>query len=473
MPNPNYKWLVLAVVSVGTAMSALDNGIVNVAYPEITRHFDVPVTTVSWVSLCYLLVSSASLATFGRVADIFGRKWIYLGGLVVFSLASLLCAFAPNIWFLLAARGLEGVGVAMALSNSIALVSEVFPGERRGMAIGVLETVVAVALSIGPTVGGFLVSSVGWRAIFLVNLPIGLVNILIGVFLLHNPAKATKPVPRRNLDLPGTLSFGLAIACLLISIMQGAEQGWFSPLPFGATLLFFITLTFFIRREKTIAAPAIDLNLFFGNRAFSVANFVKILAYCVFTSVNFMLPFYFDQLLKFEPATIGLALLPYTVAMTLGSFSSSFFADKFEPRRVAALGLGLMVGGSLVLVFSQPGAGWAVIIPGQLLTGYGMGLFITPNDKTIMNAAPQDRLGIAASVLALTRSLGMITGVALSSTLYSLTAGSKPGGPNFRPEQALNGFHLVFFSLAGLAFFGAGLLMVLLRNKTDLSLDKN
>jgi EmrB/QacA subfamily drug resistance transporter len=449
--SDNYKWYVLAVVSVGTAMSALDGGIVNVAYPSLTRYFNVPITTISWVTLLYLVTSTAALTTFGRVADIFGRKWIYLGGLVVFMLGSAICGFSTTIWQLFAGRAIEGVGVAMALSNSIALLSEVFPAEKRGMAIGVLETAVAVALTVGPTIGGFLVSAFGWQFIFFVNLPLGVLNVIAGVWILRSERVAR---PATNLDLPGTLSFGFGVAFLLVALTQGPEQGWLSLVTLGGLAASFVTFVFFVVRERRIANPAVDLNLFLNNRAFSAGNLVKILAYSAFIGVNFVTPFYLDRQFGLQAWTIGLAMIPFTAAMTVGSFSSSLFADRFPARQMARLGLLIMAVGTAILGFSQPAWSYYALVPGLLLSGVGMGLFITPNDKTIMNAAPRDRLGVAASTLAMTRSLGMISGVALTGTLYSLVAGARLGGANFNAEYSLQGFHLAYFSLTVLCGLG-------------------
>ncbi len=449
----SYKWLVLLVVSVGTAMSALDTGVVNVAYPEMTRFFGVPITTITWVSLAYLIVSSATITTFGRLADLWGRKWIYVAGLAVFCLGSLLCGLAPTAWFLIAARIVEALGAAMALANSIALLSEVFPAHQRGMAIGTLETAVAVALTLGPTLGGYLISAFGWSAVFFINLPLGLINITLAIFLLQDVGERKTST---NLDLTGTISFGGSIALLLLVLTQGQEQGWLSLFTLGFLAVSVILLVFFIKWESRIKDPAIDLQLFFANRAFASANAAKILGYNAFFGINFMIPFYLDQLLRFDAKTIGVAMIPYTAALGTGSFSSSFLADRFSPRWLTTLGLGLVAIGAFVLAWVTPEMGYVVLIPALALSGVGMGLFITPNDKTIMNAAPRDRMGVAGSTLALTRSLGMISGIALAGTLYSFVAGSRLGG-SFDPQLSLQSFHIVFFVVCAVALAGATL----------------
>jgi EmrB/QacA subfamily drug resistance transporter len=454
------KWLILLVVSLGTAMSALDGGIVNVAYPQMTKYFNVPISTISWVALTYSLTSTAFLTTFGRLGDIFGRKWLYIGGLGLFSLGSLMCAFSPNIWVLFLARGIEGVGVAMALANSIALISEVFPREQRGMAIGVLETAVAVALTLGPTLGGFIISSYGWQGIFFVNLPIGAVNIVLASVVLRN-APQTNKVP--NLDLPGTFSFGIAIAILLLTLTQAPDQGWTSLFTLVGFGLFGLVLALFVIRERTTSHPAVDLNLFFANRQFASASSIKILAYNAFATINFMMPFYFTWLLGFNSQMLGLAVIPFSIAFAVGSLTTSMLADRFPARLLASLGLFFLTVSTLTIGLVSPSVGYWLIAGAMIIGGLGMGLFITPNDKTIMNAAPPDRLGVAASTLALTRSLGFISGVALSGTLYSLVAGSKPGEQAVNTTLATSAFQLVFVVTAVLCLTGAILIISFIR----------
>ncbi len=447
----NYKWLVLTIVSLGTAMSALDTGVVNVAYPEMTRFFNVPLTTITWVSLAYLIVSSATITTFGRMADLFGRKWIYVGGLAVFCIGSLVCAFAPTIWLLLVGRVIEALGAAMALSNSIALISEVFPAQQRGMAIGVLETAVGVALTLGPTLGALLIGLFGWSAVFFLNLPLGMVNIGLGLRFLRNSGHRQATT---NLDLTGTFSFGGSVALLLLGLTQGQSQGWLSGFTLGVFGLSLVLLTFFIYWERRVANPAIDLKLFFANRAFALANFTKILGYMAFFGINFLLPYYLEIMLNFDTKVVGAAIIPFTAGMLLGSLSSSFLSDRYPSRWLTALGLGMVAASGLLLGLVGPAAGYWPLLPGMALGGIGMGLFITPNDKTIMNAAPSDRMGVAGSTLALTRSLGIISGITLAGTLFAALTDGKPGA-DLNKTSAPMAFSVVYVIIAAIALVGA------------------
>lgn len=413
--RPNYQWLVLGTVCLGTFMGAMDSSIVNVTLPLLSDIFQVSIPTIGWIAIAYQLTSTSTLGLFGRMTDVFGRRFIYISGFAIFVLGSALCGIANTALVLILFRVVQGIGSAMLVANSMALVTGVFPSQKRGMAIAFLETSVSAAFTIAPTLGGFLQTWLGWRSVFYVNVPIGLVGLVLAYAIIADPPRESK---RRPLDLPGAFCLSAGLCALLVALTRGFDQG---PTAGTFQLLAIPGIAFiglFILVEKRTSDPTIDLGLFSG-RVFAGANAAKVFAYCAMSSVTFLMPFYLEQALHFSPTVTGLGMTALPIALAAGSMIGGPLSDRFGSHVLAPIGMIVAASGALVLANITPGAGYLAAMVAMLLIGLGMGLFIVPNDSAIMGAAPRDKLGVASGILATTRNLGLSTGIAFAGTLLA------------------------------------------------------
>jgi len=413
--RPDYQWLVLGVVCLGTFMGAMDSSIVNVTLPLLSTVFQVTIPTIGWVIIAYQLASTSTLGTFGRITDIFGRRFIYLGGFVVFVVGSAMCGMANSALVLILFRVIQGIGSGMLVANSMALVTTVFPSGQRGTAIGFLETSVSAAFTIAPTIGGFLQGWLGWRAVFYVNVPIGLIGVILAWLIVVDPPR--EPAGR-SLDLPGAISLSIGLTSLLLALTRGLADD-----PGASIYLWFLVpavvcLVAFVIIESRTPDPTIDLRLF-QHRVFAGANAAKVFSYTAMSSVTFLMPFYLETALGYSPVLTGLAMTALPIALATGSMVGGPLSDRFGSHVLAPIGLSIAAVGSLVLTQVTPAMGYPLVMVAMLAIGLGMGLFIVPNDSAIMGAAPRDKLGVASGILATTRNLGLSSGIAFAGTLLA------------------------------------------------------
>jgi EmrB/QacA subfamily drug resistance transporter len=455
----DYRWLVLGTVCLGTFMGAMDSSIVNVTLPLLARVFRVDIPTIGWVAIAYQLAATSTLGTFGRVTDLFGRRFIYISGFAVFIIGSALCGLASSALGLILFRILQGIGSAMLVANSMALVTAVFPRERRGMAIGFLETSVSAAFTIAPTLGGFLQSWLGWQSIFYVNVPIGLAGFCLAYLIISDPPRTAS---HRSLDIPGALFFSVGLASILLTLTRG-----FTGEPGAASFRYLmipglVGVLLFLLVEARAADPTIDLRLF-SHRVFAGANAAKVFSYAAMSSVTFLMPFYLEQALGFSPTRTGLGMTALPIALAVGSLIGGPLSDRVGSHVLAPIGLIIAAAGAGILTRVVPGAGYPPAMVALLLVGLGMGLFIVPNDSAIMGAAPRDKLGVASGILATTRNLGLASGVAFAGTLLSarVTAYTSAGADGI--TAFTSAFHDVYTVTIILCFAAMGL--SLLRGK--------
>lgn len=396
-------------------MGAMDSSIVNVTLPLLSSVFRVDVPTIGWIAIAYQLASTSTLGTFGRMTDIFGRRSIYLTGFGVFVLGSALCGLANSALSLILFRAFQGIGSAMLVANSMALVTSVFPSQQRGTAIAFLETSVSAAFTIGPTLGGLLQSWLGWRSVFYVTVPIGLTGFLLAFAIIADPPREAV---RRPLDLPGAICLSAALTGLLLTLTRGVGEEPSASVYRWLALPALIFLVLFVVVESRTADPIIELGLFRG-RVFAGANAAKVFAYCAMSSVTFLMPFYLEQALGFSPTQTGLGMTALPIALAAGSMIGGPLSDRFGSHVLAPIGMLVASSGAVVLTRITPSFGYWPAMVAMLLVGLGMGLFIVPNDSAIMGAAPRDKLGVASGILATTRNLGLSTGIAFAGTLLA------------------------------------------------------
>jgi EmrB/QacA subfamily drug resistance transporter len=465
-PTPQTgKWTVLAIVGVGVFMATLDSSIVNISLPAIASYFGVPLNgAVEWVIIAYLVVTAATLLTIGRLADMMGRKPIWISGLVIFTVGSAICGAAPTLGFLVAARAFQGLGGSLLMAISPAMLTSAFPASERGRALGLNAVIVALGVSTGPTLGGLLTTHFTWRSVFYVNVPIGIIGFIATLILLHEP----RPIGRLRLDPLGAALLALGLAALTAGLSFGVEWGWTSPIEIAALVISALSLVGLVAVELRVGTPVVDIRLL-RNRVFASANISLILSFLALFAVSFMLPFYLEELRGFSAEEAGLLLTPLPLTIAVIAPFSGTLADRIGTRWLASIGLSTACVG-LVLI-SQLNAHSTVydMIWRLLVIGVGQGLFQSPNNSALMGAAPAGRQGSAAGFLATGRVVGQSISVALAGAIFASLGGSgagrilagTSGGSTLDPQVVaaleqtfVDAFHTTFVVLACVAAIG-------------------
>ncbi len=417
------KWAVLGIVGVGVFMATLDSSIVNISLPTIAHYFGVALSgAVEWVIIAYLVVVAAALLTIGRLADLIGRKRIWASGLIVFTLGSAICGAAPSLAVLVAARAFQGLGGALLMAISPAMLTSAFPPGERGKALGWNAVVVALGVSAGPTIGGILTENLTWRAIFYVNVPLG----LIGLFLTLRVLTEQTGQGGTHFDPIGAILLAIGLASLTLGLSFGQEWGWTSPTLLAAMAGAVVALTAFVLYERRAHDPIVDLRLL-RNRVFASANVSLILCFLALFAVSFLLPFYLEELKGFSTEQAGLLLTPLPLTIAVIAPISGSLADRFGTRWLTSGGLLLACVG-LVLVSQLDAHSSVFEITWRLvLTGVGQGLFQSPNNSALMGAAPRGQQGSAAGFLATGRVIGQSISVALAGAIFVSLGGATAG----------------------------------------------
>lgn len=409
------KWWVLIAVGVGTFMSALDASVVNAMLPIIGRSMGASVATIEWVVTAYLLVVSALLLGMGRLGDMRGQRKIYLTGFAIFVASSALCGAAPSAHTLIAFRALQGVGAAMLFASSPAILTTSFPASERGRALGLQAMMTYIGLTTGPALGGWLTHVLGWRSIFYINVPVGLTAMWLSARVVRD---APRRVHEERFDFIGGALFALGLTALLLALNQGHVWGWGARPTVALLALSALLLAAFIATELRVRSPMLDLRLF-GSRAFSAATASAVLNYICAYSIVFVLPFYLIRGRGLGPASAGLILTAQTVVMAVVSPLSGALSDRIGSRSLTTIGMALIGGGLLLLARLGPASPMHSVIIALAVVGLGAGLFGSPNNSALMGAAPRDRQGIAAAMMATARNVGMVLGVGLAGAVFT------------------------------------------------------
>jgi EmrB/QacA subfamily drug resistance transporter len=435
------KWAIFGLVSVGTFMTTLDASIVNIALPSIAHAFATPVSgPIEWVVIGYLVVIAATLLSFSRLADIVGRERVWIGGLALFTVGSALSGLAPNLGLLVAARGVQGLGAALIFAPALALIVDAFPRSQRGQALGMNALMVSLGVTAGPTLGGLITESLGWRWIFFVNVPLGLIGLLVArrVFTLARGARA------RRFDLGGAVAFGLGLASLSLGLSFGSEWGWTSPAIILTLAVALVVLGAAIVIERRRRDPLVDLGELFSRRlGLPLASFLfSILA---LFAVSFLLPFYLEELRGLTPLAAGLLLTPYSLGLAVAAPISGRLADRGHARWLGSIGLGLAAAslGLLAQLGVSTSRGDIVLL--LAVSGIGQGLFLSPNTTAVMSAVPAEQSGTASSLIATTRVVGQALSVAIAGAIFIGLGGAAAGAtlaagvPTGPTQAALDG----------------------------------
>jgi EmrB/QacA subfamily drug resistance transporter len=409
------KWWVLVAVGVGTLMSALDSSVVNVVLPVMRRELGTDVATIQWVVTGYLLVVSSLLLTFGRLGDLKGNRAMYLTGFAVFVLSSVFCGLSGGESELIAFRVVQALGAAMLFANAPAILTKTFPPTERGRVLGLQGTMTYLGLVIGPPLGGWLTGLFTWRAIFFINVPIGVTALLLGFAFI--PADEVGASEER-FDPAGAATFALGLALLLLTLNRGHDWGWTSPAVLALALAAAVLLAAFMTTERRVRWPMLDLSLFEA-RTFSASAAAATLNYVAVFTIIFLVPFYLIQGRGLAPGRAGLLLTVQAAVMAIVAPFSGALSDRIGPRWLATSGMVLLAAGLAGLGVAGRDTPLGLVAAALAVTGLGTGLFVSPNNSALMGAAPRHRQGIAAGVLALARNVGMVLGVGLAGAVFS------------------------------------------------------
>ena len=409
------KWLVFIAIGTGSFMVALDGSVVNAILPVLRDTFSSSVATIEWVVTIYLLVLSGLLLSFGRLGDLRGHRSLYILGFVVFVASSALCGLAWSAGILIFFRGLQAIGGALLASNSPAIVTGNFPAEQRGRAFGLVSMMTYLGLTVGPSLGGWLTHAFGWRTVFYINVPVGLLALTLSLVFIpkDSPSESEK-----RFDLPGAAVFLAALTLLLLGLNKGADLGWTSSSVLGLMAGALIFMAVFILIERRSPHPMLDLNLF-RVPLFSTSTLGAILNYICLFSITFLMPFYLIQGRGLNPAQAGLLLTVQPVMMAIAAPVSGAFSDRIGSRLPGMIGMGVLAVGLLLLSRLDAESGLWLAVLGLVVAGTGTGMFISPNTSALMGAAPRDRQGIASGVLATARNFGMVLGIGLAAAIFT------------------------------------------------------
>ncbi len=426
-------WLVVATVSIGAFMGQLDASIVTVALPTLQRSLHTSSGAVEWVGIAYLLVLVGAVTAIGRFADMAGRKLLYTYGFGVFIVGSALCGFAPNLGILVAARVLQAVGAAMLQANSVALITHAMPPSRLGRGIGVQGAAQAVGLAVGPSVGGFLIGLGGWRWIFFVNVPAGLIGITLGWFLLP---RSRELAPAQRFDWLGAGLFMSAVVLVMAVLSFASSLGTVGIA--GLLAVAALLVAGFMVRERRTAAPMVDLALF-RQLTFTAGIASGLLSYLATFGVIYVIPYYLEHALGYGAARAGVELTVLPVALGLVAPFAGRAADRLGARPVTMTGMAVAAVGFAALAVVHDGDAERVVE--LAVIGLGLGIFTPANNAAIMGSAPRTHAGVAGGMLNMTRGLGTSLGLAATSFVYFLLADHSAG-------LALASFFLAAVSVA-------------------------
>ncbi|HEX2986323.1 MAG TPA: MFS transporter [Caproiciproducens sp.] len=458
------RWIILLITVISTFMSTLDSSIVNVALPVMAVSLHVDTGLIAWVVSSYLIVISVCILLFGRLGDLKGQGKIFRIGLLIFTVGSFLCGVTHSLPLLIAARSVQAVGAAASMANSQGIITRTFPPEERGRALGINGAFVALGTLVGPALGGLIISFASWEYLFWVNVPIGIIAYIANFKFSNEDEKIDE-----KLDIWGFLLFTLAIAPLFIALEYGQTTGYGNPLILTCFAVAAAALAAFLAVERRVVPPLLDLQIF-ENKWFSISIFCSFTSFVAISCSNIILPFYLQNALSMSAGTSGLFMTIYPLVLALTAPISGYLSDKIGSEVLTLIGLGLTSGGLFLMSgLNEHPSYWVMGIFIGVMS-LGNGLFQSPNNSLVMSMVPQEKLGIGGSVNALVRNIGLVMGIALSTTiLYSAMSakigvhvtGYVPG----RNDAFIFGMRLVYIAAAAVCLVGVIITAVRLRGR--------
>jgi EmrB/QacA subfamily drug resistance transporter len=449
------KWWTLAAVAFGLFMIMLDNTVVNVALPSIQEDLGVGLSELEWIVTGYALSFAALMLTGGKVADMVGRRRVFVLGIVVFTAASFLCGVANSSEVLIGARVLQGAGAALMNPATLSIISATFPPRERGTAIGIWAGVSALALAIGPLVGGLLTQHIGWEWIFFVNIPVGIVGIAASYLFIDESKDMSH---EQRLDLPGLLSSGIGLFALTYGLIEANTYGWTSGRILGSFVVAVVSLVAFVLLERNQRLPMLDLSLF-RSGTFTGANLVVLLVAFAMFGIFLFLSLYLQNVLGYSAVQTGAAFLPMTILIILIAPIAGKTTDRIGSRWLMTVGMTLIGGQLLYLSTVGVDTSYWDILPALLVGGVGMALTMTPSAAAAIRSVPVDKSGVGSAVLNSVRQVGGSIGIAVMGAIVAHGIGGRPGKQPF-----VDGLSTALEVAALIAFAGAVVAAVLVRS---------
>jgi EmrB/QacA subfamily drug resistance transporter len=458
--HEHYKWWALSCTSLGMLLATTNSGTLIIALPDLARSLHTTLLQLVWVILAYMIASTVLVLTTGRLSDLFGRKRAYVGGFLLFALASLGGGFAADGTQLILWRIVQGIGGAFLFANSAALVTDAFPKRQLGLAMGTNTMVAAIGLVLGPVLGGALVS-ISWHWVFWFNVPFGLIGAAWGALVLHELAK---PDTVRGLDLLGTSSFVVGLTGLVLGVSRGGISGWNDPIVIGGLVAAAVLLPLFLMIERRGRAPMLDLTIF-RNRMFAAATAAAFINGLSRFALLFVFVFYFQGVKGDDPITAGIKLTPMALGMLVASPLAGVWADRHGSRALAALGMVVSaVALGLMTTLGVHSPYWQSTL-WLFLVGVGSGMFNSPNTAAMMGTVPAHRRGIAAGARTMLQNTGAVISIAFviaivtaavpKPVLFRIFSGLAKGLSDAKLEPFIHNMHTALWVLAATSLLGA------------------
>lgn len=452
--------LALGALSLSMLLSSLGTSVANIALPTLTEAFDVSFQAVQWVVIAYLLGITTLIVSAGRLGDLLGRRRLLLAGLTLFLVASAVCGVSPALWMLIAARGVQGVGAAFIMTMTLALVGETVAKERFGSAVGLLGTMSAVGTALGPSLGGALIASIGWRSIFFVNIPLAMLAIVL--VYLHLPHDSRLSATQRpGFDAAGTLLLALTLGSYALAMTVG--KGSFSRVSVGLLLIAVAGAGVFIGLELRTATPLIRLSMF-HDRVLSTGLAMNAMVSTVMMSTLVVGPFYLAKSLDLGAAMVGAIMSVGPIVVALTGVPAGRIVDKVGSERMTTFGIVAMAAGSILLAFLPKSSGLpGYIIPIIAIT-FGYALFQTANNTSLMKDVEKSQRGVMSGLLNLSRNLGLITGASVMGAIFAIGSGTNDI-KHAMPGEISAGMHATF-AVASVIILFALMLAVRVNRRT-------
>jgi EmrB/QacA subfamily drug resistance transporter len=436
---------ILFVICMATTMIPFMGSAVNLALPLIDKDFSMNAIALAWVVSLFLLISAIFPVPFSKLADTWGRKRTFTIGVLVFTLASLVCALSVSGVMLIAGRFLQGLGASMMFATNMAIVTSIFPPNERGKALGIITAVVYISASSGPFFGGMLIHFLGWRSIFYVTSVIGLL-VIVGIsVVIKGEWKESKG---GTFDMAGTLFYGVGLSLLIFGFSRLP-----SMLGIGLIVAGLAALVIFVMYEKKLEFPVLNVRLFWENKVFGLASTAALINYSSTFAISFLLSLYLQYIKGMSPQHAGFILMAQPIAQTILSPLAGRWSDKVDARNLATFGMSIIVVGLIMLFFIVPSTPMSVIIAISVLLGIGFGVFSSPNMNVIMGSVEKKYIGLASTTTNTMRLTGQAISMGITTMMISICVGTAKITPNVFP-QFMNSIHITFIILAVLCSVG-------------------
>jgi EmrB/QacA subfamily drug resistance transporter len=457
--HENYRWWALSCTSLGMLLAATNSGTLIIALPSLERSLHASLLALVWVILAYLIAATVLVLTAGRLSDLFGRKRAYVGGFLLFAFASLGAGFSTDATILIGWRVLQGIGSAFLFANAAALVTDAFPKEQLGLAMGANTMVAAVGLVLGPVLGGALVE-ISWHWVFWFNVPLALAGAAWGALVLRELAKPDKV---RGFDIPGTVAFIVGLTGLVLGVSKGGLSGWGDPIVLGGLACAAVLLPLWVFIERHTRAPMLDLSIF-SNRLFSAATAAAFINGLARFALMFLFVFYYQGAQANSPITAGIKLIPLALGMLIASPLAGIRADRHGSRGLAAGGMLITAAGLAGMTTLQVHSPYWQSMIWLALVGVGSGMFNSPNTAAMMGVVPAKRRGVAAGARTLSQNTGAVLSIAFvlaivtssipKSTLFAVFSGVTRGLSEEKLAPFIANMHVALWVLAATSLIG-------------------